>query len=372
MSNDKLDIKKLNRNRIYRYLLEREQASIADISHDLMVSQPTVTQHIHSLMMDGLLKECGLYESRGGRRAKAYSCNPLAHVGCGINITHSEADVVIVDLQGKLIDYSKISLKGEMDSAMMRYLNETLQNMLMSNQLCAESVLGVGISLPAIIDGDGTIHDTAFEWPLTESFQRDLEDALPFKINYINDATSGGYAEFWHCKTTENLFYISLSNTVGGAVRIHGRLFDGDDFRAAEIGHVTLVENGRKCYCGQQGCVNAYCSSNNLIRPEEGKLSRFFYRLESEDAQAMEKWDRYLDDLAIVINNIHMLYDCNVILGGSVGRFIPPYMPELEARLAKRDSFYRAGNFIRCCKYHSESSAVGAALRFADQFIASI
>lgn len=372
MSNDKLDIKRINRNRIYRYLLEKGQASIADISHELMVSQPTVTQHIHSLMHENLLVECGLYESRGGRRAKAFSCAPLSHVGCGINIAHSEADLVIVDLQGKLIDYSKIALQGEMDSAMMRYLNDTLQNMLMSNHISCESVLGVGISLPAIIDGDGNIHDTAFDYPLTESFQCNLEEALPFKISYINDASSGGYAEFWHCKSTENLFYISLSNTVGGAVRIHGKMFDGDDFRAAEIGHVTLFENGRKCYCGQCGCVNAYCSSSNLIKPEEGKLSRFFYRLESAETEAVEKWNRYLDHLAIVINNIRMLYDCSVILGGSVGRFIPPYLPALQARLEQRDSFYRKEHFVQCCKYHSESSAVGAALRFVDQFVASI
>ena len=372
MSNDKLDIKKLNRNRIYRHILEQNQVSIADISYDLMISQPTATQHVYSLMKENLLVECGLYESRGGRRAKAFACNPLAHVACGINITHSEADMVIVDMQGKLIDYEKLSLNGEINAAMMQQLNETLQNMLRRNALPRERVIGVGISLPAIIDGNGKIHDTAFDWPLAESFQRSLEEALSFNIDYINDASSGGYAEFWHCKSTENLFYISLSNTVGGAVRIHNHVFNGDDFRAAEIGHVTLVDGGKPCYCGQRGCVNAYCSSSNLIRPEEGELSLFFRKLQDGDQESLLKWNTYLDYLAIAINNIRMMYDCNVILGGSVGRFIPPYIPDLEARLARRDSFYRKDRFVLDCKYHSESSAVGAALRFIDRFIDEI
>ncbi len=372
MSNDKLDIKKMNRNRIYRYILEQNQVSIADISHELMISQPTVTQHVYSLMKENLLVECGLYESRGGRRAKAFACNPLSHVGCGINITHSEADIVVVDMQGRIVDYSRLSLSGELDEGMMQRLNEMLQEMLSRNGLPAACVIGVGISLPAIIDGNGKIHDTAFDWPLAESFQRSLEEALPFSLDYINDASSGGYAEFWHCKSTENLFYISLSNTVGGAVRIHGHVFDGDDFRAAEIGHVTLVDGGKPCYCGQRGCVNAYCSSSNLIRSDEGDLSVFFRKLEEGDAQSLQKWNTYLDYLAIAINNIRMMYDCDVILGGSVGRFIPPYISELEARLARRDSFYRRSRFVLDCKYHSESSAVGAALRFIDRFIDEI
>ena len=372
MSNEKLAIKRLNRNRIYKYILERDHVSIADIARDLLISLPTATQHIQALLKDGLLIEKGLCESTGGRRPKAYACNPVARVGCGINITHSSVDIVIVDLLGNLVDHNVLSVNGIVNRETMWNIREILLDMLRRKAFPESAVIGVGISLPAIIDASNTIHETAFDAPLPGNFQENLQEALPFQLNYINDASSGGYAEFWHCKEENNIFFLSLSNSVGGAVRIHGQVYDGDDFRSAEIGHVTIVPNGRRCHCGQRGCANTYCSSNNLRQAADGSLSQFFQNLEAKDPHSVEVWDSYTDYLVNTINNIRLLYDCDVIIGGSVGRYIPKYIPELKRRLAGRDSFNRAPNFIKVSKYDSESSAVGAALKFIDKFISEV
>ncbi|MCI8525362.1 MAG: ROK family transcriptional regulator [Oscillospiraceae bacterium] len=367
-----MELKKVNRNRIFRYILEREEVSMADISRDLRISLPTVTQHVGRLKDAGLLLDGGLCESTGGRRAKAIACNIRATVGCGINITHRDVDFVLVDLVGTVIDYTKLSVPCELNGDYLEMLRSTLLQMIQRSGLPAAAVLGVGISLPAIIDGGKRICDTAFDFPVPPHFQEDLRTCLPFQLDFFNDASSGGYAEFWHCKDAENLFYLSLSGSVGGAVRIHRRAYDGDDFRSAEIGHTTIVPGGRLCYCGQQGCMNAYCSSNSLSAQGGGSLETFFQRLEAGDPACAAKWDEYLGYLAIAINNIRLMYDCDVILGGSVARYIGRYVPELNRRLAQRDSFHRAGTYIRACRYDSESSAVGAALIFVDRFIDQI
>jgi len=365
-------IKRANRNRIFRYILEKEQVSMADITRDLIISLPTTTQHVTALKKKGLLIEDGLYESTGGRPAKVIACNPRAKVACGINITHDTVDLIMVDLLGNVIDYEKEESLCEIDDSYMNRLRTMLFDMIRKNDLAERLILGVGVSLPAIVDGGGIIHDTAFDAPLPQNFRQMMKNYIPFPLRYFNDASSGGYAEFWHCKTVENLFYLSLSGTVGGAVRIHNRTFDGDDYRSAEIGHTTIVPNGRPCYCGQRGCMNTYCSSNSLALPANGGLQAFFQRLEANEAESLKKWDEYLNYLAIAINNIRLMFDCDIILGGNVGRFIPRYVPALEERLNRRDSFHRPAKYLRICEYHSESSAVGAALMFVDQFIDQI
>ena len=166
MSNEKFAIKRLNRNRIYKYTLEKEQVSIADIARDLLISLPTATQHVQALLKDGLLMEKGLCESTGGRRPKAYGCNPMARVGCGINITHSSVDIVIVDLLGNLVDHDVFTVDGIVDWETMWQIREVLLNMLRRRGLAESAVIGVGISLPAIIDANNTIHETAFDAPL--------------------------------------------------------------------------------------------------------------------------------------------------------------------------------------------------------------
>ena len=149
-------------------------------------------------------------------------------------------------------------------------------------------------------------------------------------------------------------------------------VFDGDDFRSAEIGHVSMVIGGKPCYCGQRGCVNAYCSSDNLSDGGNIGLDRFFRELDAMDPGCLSKWDAYLDYLAIAIKNIRMLYDCDVIIGGEVGRYIPKYIPELTHRVHALDSFHRGGDCILPCKYRSKSSAVGAALIHIDRFIENV
>lgn len=372
MAVEKVDIKRINRNRVFRCLLDGKTRTTANISKDLSISLPTAAMHINSLRQENLVLECGLQESTGGRCAKTFACNAGAFVGCGIDITHSIITIVIVDLCGNIVDFEKIMHAFAPEEAYLQMLNSSLSNLLQKNGIPHERVLGLGISLPAIIDGDGRICDTAFAVSLPDNFQAEIQRNLPYRLWYVNDASSGGYAEFWGIRERENLFYLSLSSSVGGAVRIHNRVFDGDDFRSAEIGHVSMVIGGKPCYCGQRGCVNAYCSSDNLSDGGTEGLERFFRDLEAMDADCMRKWDSYLDYLAVAIKNIRMLYDCDVIIGGKVGRYIPRYIPELTRRVQALDSFHRIGDCILPCKYRSKSSAVGAALIHIDRFIENV
>lgn len=367
-----MQIKRVNRNRILRYILDKKEVSVADISRQLVISLPTVTQHVNRLREMGLLIENGLYESTGGRRARVIAISPRSKVACGVNITYSTVDIVVVDLLGDVIDYVKEEIPCNIDHPYLDRLRSLLTGMLRKNGVADDLVLGVGVSLPAIVDGGGVIYDTAFDAPLPQDFRQMVGDYIGFPLRYFNDASSGGYAEFWRRKTGENLFYLSLNETVGGAVRIHNRILDGDDFRSTEIGHTTIVPDGLPCYCGQRGCMNAYCSSKRLAPHADGGLGAFFLKVEAGDAACVARWKEYLGHLATAVNNIRLLFDCGVILGGSVGECIPGHIAELADLLERRDSFHRPTDYLRVCEYHSESSAVGAALMFVDCFVAKI
>lgn len=63
-----MEVKKMNRNAIYRYLYHRESTSIQEIAQALGLSLPTVTQNLKELQERGLIEETGLYQSTGGVR----------------------------------------------------------------------------------------------------------------------------------------------------------------------------------------------------------------------------------------------------------------------------------------------------------------
>ena len=65
------------------------------------------------------------------------------------------------------------------------------------------------------------------------------------------------------------------------------------------------------------------------------------------DPEYRDVWDRYLDHLAVTVDNLRMAFDCDVVLGGYVGSFIGPYIKELRSRLAALDIFDHDGSYAR-------------------------
>ena len=98
-----IEVKKMNRNTIYKFLYRREPMSIQEISYALKMSLPTVTQNIKELQEKKLVVETGLFESTGGRKAKSISYNPSAKYSIGLDITRNHISIVIVDLSGEVI-----------------------------------------------------------------------------------------------------------------------------------------------------------------------------------------------------------------------------------------------------------------------------
>ena len=67
------EIKKINRNNIFRYLLRSEVVSRNGIAHKLELTAPTVTSTLNELQEMGLVKEEGAMDSNGGRKSMGYS-----------------------------------------------------------------------------------------------------------------------------------------------------------------------------------------------------------------------------------------------------------------------------------------------------------
>ena len=127
---------------------------------------------------------------------------------------------------------------------------------------------------------------------------------------------------------------------------------------------------GKFCYCGQKGC--AYCYVNTRILSDAGgTLEGFFRQLRKGDPDVRAVWDRYLGDLALLINNIRCAYDCEVVVGGYLAHFLPLYLDDLRALTAMRNIFERSGQYVRCAQKDA-GAAKGAALTCLHSFIEEI
>ncbi len=126
-----------------------------------------------------------------------------------------------------------------------------------------EAFAGVGIGSPGPLDRKtGTVISTPnLGWrnfPL-----RDLvQNAVGLPATLDNDANAATYGEWWQGagRNVNTLVGVTLGTGIGGGIVLNGELYHGAADAAAEIGHMTIDSTGRKCKCGNYGCLEAYAS----------------------------------------------------------------------------------------------------------------
>lgn len=108
-----------------------------------------------------------------------------------------------------------------------------------------------------------------------EPLQASLQRRLGTRVVIENDANAAAWAEvrFGAGRGGEHVVALTVGTGIGGGIVINGQLLRGQFGAAAEIGHVTVVPDGRRCGCGLRGCWEQYASGRALVR-EAHELAR--------------------------------------------------------------------------------------------------
>lgn len=351
---------------IVNYIINHEATSKAELSKDLNLSMPTVLLNVNELLASGVVIETGEYESTGGRKAKKISINPVYRYAVGIRITANHVGFVLVNLKYEIEKYERIRLKFSTETSYYSQISEELEHFLidMENR---ERILGIGISIPGIVNSKEGMLVKSHALQLENYSLSFLERVFSLPVYFENDANAAMMAE--NINAYKNALYLSLNNTLGGAVCIGGKLIPGENQKAGEFGHMILVPEGKRCYCGKKGCADAYCASSALTDEKSRTLEQFMQKLKEGNPEEEQDWNKYLDYLAILISNLRMAYDMDIILGGEMGGYLTEYMIPLGERVMKYNGFDHDVRYLKTCSYKKEASAVGVAKFFLRNFI---
>ena len=362
------DKKTITRSRILNYVINNQVTSKVEVSKNLNLSMPTVLSNVNDLIAKGIIIETGEYESTGGRKAKSIGINPSYRYSVGIVITANHVGMVLINLKYEIVKFRRVRMKFSPDASYCQELSVLTSEFLKDTEY-QERILGLGISIPGIISQKDHLLIKSHALQLENYSLSFLEQAFDLPVYFENDANAAMMAE--DINRYRNAIYLSLNNTLGGAFCIDGKLFQGENQKAGEFGHMILVPGGRKCYCGKKGCADAYCAASALT-DETNSLETFMEQLKSGDEAAEEKWSEYLDMLAVLISNLRMAYDMDIILGGEVGGYLAEHMLPLGEKVMEYNGFDHDIRYLRNCSYKREASAVGAAKHFLQDFIKNI
>lgn len=386
------EVKKTNRNRAFRYINSKEQTSMPEISAALHMSGPTVLQIVRELNEEGVLSEVGECKSTGGRKAKALATVKDIRYALGIDITRNHIGIVLTDLTKTVKSHVRLREKFVFEDAYFQTLGKVLEEFIDKAQIDREKIMGVGISVPAIVDMQRNYITYSRALELYDISGEEFSRYISYPCTLINDASAGAATEWISGCPKENMVYLSLSNTVGGAIifqnasdfsedsyhsgSVFENMYIGNHWHSGEFGHLAIHPGGKTCYCGKKGCLDAYCSAQRLTEVVEGgpekQLERFFEGLDKGSPKFREVWEEYLENLSIGIDSLRMCFDCEVILGGYVGSCMKPYLRDLGMKIAELNIFEGAGDYISVCKFQNEASALGAAIFYIEEFMKAI
>ena len=149
-----------------------------------------------------------------------------------------------------------------------------------------------------------------------------------------NDANCAVLGEWWMCaaRGTRHALGITIGTGIGGGIILEGRLYHGASDCAGEIGHASIDANGRRCKCGNDGCLEAYASGPAIARraveaieagAETSLVARAGGRLEAITAQTVYEAAHDGDELAREV-----VGETARFLGSGIANLINIFNPE--------------------------------------------
>ncbi|MHB8061933.1 MAG: ROK family protein [Ruminiclostridium sp.] len=365
-------VKQNNYSLIYHLIYQEKKLSKQDIANRLHKSLPTVTQNLTRLEQEGLIEKSGQFAAQIGRKAAAYNLCERARVAVGVEILKSGIRLVAVDLYGSAFFRQNVACVFLNNDAYYCEIGQTVQQFIEELQLPKGTVLGIGFAVQALTSSDGgkiTYGNILnFTGTLIDVFQQHLKPTCKF----FHDAGCAATTELWVNKSIQDAVFFSVGKHLGGALILNQQIHQGEQGKSGTIEHMTLIEHGKPCYCGKRGCMEAYCSLQSLLKDDE-PLEAFFTGLRAGEPERQARWNRFLDDLSIAVNNLHMVFDSPCILGGHIAPFLTEEdIAGLHERVYVRTSFPNQKPFIRISSLPQDSVPIGAALPFLKSYLDSI
>jgi glucokinase len=206
---------------------------------------------------------------------------------------------------------------------------------ILRRQVDLNPVEAVQISLPGIYDeeADRSVFITNIPFLTDKQIVKDMETTLPIFI--ANDADIAGLGEYARGFDTppNSMILLTLGTGVGSCVVLNDQPIMG-----TEIGHMTLVAEGRSCNCGKKGCMEKYCSASAIIADyiegsgdTEAQSVRYVAeKAREDDFAAYGAFEFFALHMAHTIVSLVNIFNITTIrIGGGISELADLYFPSM-------------------------------------------
>ncbi len=266
----------------------------------------------------------------------------MTQYSVGVDLGGTNITIALVDAKGNIKNKVKISTQIDKDAGFV--IKTIIENIkLIIKDVSVKKLMGIGIGAAGQIDHENGVIQFSpnLHWRNVH-IVKEIRSKFKLPVAIDNDANVACYGEFMFGagQGANNVICVTLGTGVGGGIIIDRKIYRGVNGSAGEIGHITVESNGRRCNCGNRGCMEAYVGAPHIkeraiekiksgrhsiiVKLVNGSLNKITpKRLEEaalyRDKLALEIWQEtgfYLGTgLASLIN---ILNPEKIIIGGGV------------------------------------------------------
>ena len=331
------NVKFNNQSAVLRLLSDRGAMSRKDIAEEVGLTAASVTSICTELLDKEIITELGevTEEKRAGRKKILVDLNSKYKNVLCIAIETDETYISVTDMKGNIIASQKMETDWETEpEAFLERVATEAGRILWDHNISKDKLLGTGVTLPGKVDSENGLSLGAYTiWKKVLPVGEIIEKLLGTKVYVENNLKAAALYEilFGRGRDEKNLFLLKWGPGVGSAMIFDGKVYNGANNMAGEIGHTTLGKDGRLCKCGRKGCLELYVSTHAILDDiklalgDEKAYKEDINRLADENVRSL--MDDKMDRLAQTLRNAVSLINPNrVVVLGDI--FDIPDMPE--------------------------------------------
>ena len=257
----------INRRIMLNLIRSHEPISRADLARQSGLQRSTVSVITEQLIRERWVTEGASGHLPRGRKPRFLHLNKERIGIVGVNIRPTMTTLALADVNAHFMAQESFATAPDPEH-FMDELTSRLLNLMTSHP--GVFYEGIGVSLPGRTDlaSKRLVFAPNLGWSDLD-LSTPLEAATGLPVELENAANACALAELWFGRNSEgvrDLMAVTVSEGIGAGLVMNGQLVRGPSGAAGEFGHITLVEDGLKCRCGNRGCWEVYASNLAAVR----------------------------------------------------------------------------------------------------------
>lgn len=275
------------KKRILQLIYEKGALSAPQIGKGISVSLPTSMALISDLVSSNYIVSEGVGKSKGGRKPLIYGLakKSLFAVACDMGRYFTRMTIFNPHNQ-QITSIKKIETNID-DPKLEQKLFDGLQELLNEFSISYETIFGVGIDMPGLVDSEKGVNYTV-KGELLQNIKSRLEKKFNKLVYIDNDARMQAFGEFkfGKAKGKKNAIVINWNWGIGLGMILNGKIYRGTTGFAGEFSHIKMEDNGNLCICGKNGCLETVASAHTLLRyAKEGISQNIISQLNNQNGE---------------------------------------------------------------------------------------